>query len=372
MSRAILLIGDSYSDQSLYYKTHFLAADPFIYVENGNTSFLVTNAMERGRAEKESTAGEVRDFDAYGYRDLARELGDRNRAFTTMLTRIVDDLQVDRVLVQGTFPVLYADDLRAHGVQVDVDPRLLSGERRQKSESEIGAIEEAQRSTERAVAHAVEIIARSEAHGGSLVFEGIPLTSERLRAEIETMLIRDTMETSAGLIVAGGPGAADPHFEGEGALRSGEPIIIDVFPRSKRSRYFADMTRTVVKGDPGDLVRAMYAAVLRAQEAALGTIRAGVNGREVHEVVEGIFKEEGFAEETGPRYTHGTGHGVGLDIHEEPGIGSIDGVLLPGDVVTVEPGLYDPAVGGVRIEDLVVVTEEGCRNLTRFPKQLEV
>jgi Xaa-Pro aminopeptidase len=222
------------------------------------------------------------------------------------------------------------------------------------------------------VGRAIEILAESEDLHGVLHFGGIPLTSERLRAEIEVALTREGMDTSASPIVAGGPGAADPHWLGSGPLRPGEAIVLDVFPRSKANRYWADMTRTVAKGDPGELVRRMYAAVLRAQEAALAEIRAGANGRDVHAAVQAVFAEEGFAGEDGPRYIHGTGHGVGLEIHEGPALTSMDVELREGDVVTVEPGLYDPAVGAVRIEDLVVVTQDGCRNLTRFPKQLEI
>lgn len=372
MSHAMLLVGDSYADQNLFYKTHFLAGDPFVYLETETAALLVTNSMEQGRAQKESTIREVRTFDNYGYRDLVRELGDRSRAFTTVLARIVRESGADGVVVQATFPALYADELRAQGLGLEIDPHLLARQRRQKSETEIDAIEEAQRATERATAQAIEILAASEEHHGILHFGGIPLTSERLRAEVEVALTRTGMDVSLSPIVAGGPGAADPHWEGSGPLRPGESIVLDVFPRSKRTRYFADMTRTVVKGNPGETLRAMYDAVLRAQESALGMIRAGVNGRHVHEAVEAVFREAGFNGETGPRYIHGTGHGVGLDIHEEPGLSAIDDELLPGDVVSVEPGLYDPSVGAVRIEDLVVVTDNGCRNLTRFPKRFEL
>lgn len=372
MTQAMLLVGESYADQNLYYKTHFLAGDPFVYLENGSSSLLVTSSMEQGRAQKESTAPEVRNLEDFGYRDLVKELGDRSRAFTAVLARIVKGVQADSVLVEAAFPALYADELRAEGIHVEINSRLLVRERRQKSEAEIEAIEEAQRATERATARAIEILAASEEHHGVLHYSGIPLTSERLRTEIEIALIRDGMDASMSPIVAGGPRAADPHWEGAGLLRAGESIVLDVFPRNKRTRYFADMTRTVVKGDPGDTLRRMYSAVLQAQEGALKMIRAGVNARQVHESVEAVFREEGFAGETGPRYIHGTGHGVGLDIHERPVLGAMEEDLLPGDVVTVEPGLYDPEIGAVRIEDLVVVTENGCRNLTRFPKRFEL
>jgi Xaa-Pro aminopeptidase len=291
-----------------------------------------------------------------------------------MLARAVKEMDGERVIVRGSFPVRFADQLRAEDIGLEIDPQLVERDRRCKTESEIVAIVEVQRATERAVGHAIDILAHSEDRNGLLHLNGIPLTSERIRAEMEIALLKEGMDCSSGLIVAGGPGAADPHWEGEGPLRTGESIVMDVFPRSKRTRYFSDMTRTVVKGDPGAELRRMYATVLRAQEAALGGIRAGANGRDVHAAVEAVFSEEGFTGDgPGARYIHGTGHGVGLDIHESgPQLRNADCELLEGDVVTVEPGLYDPDLGAVRIEDIVVVTRDGCRNLTEFPKRFEI
>jgi len=373
MANTLLLVGNSYSNQNLFYKTRFLCGDPFVYVERDGHRLLVTSPMERGRAEKESTVSEVRTFDDYGYRDLTRELNDRAQAFTAVLTKIVREFDSSSVVAEGSFPALYADALRRNGVTVDIDPRLLVVARRQKSEAEIAAIEEAQRATERATARALDVLAESEEHDGFLHFEGSLLTSERLRTEIEVSLIYNGMESSGSPIVAGGPGAADPHWKGEGPLTCGEAIVLDVFPRSDRSRYHADMTRTVFKGDPGDRLRAMYDAVLSAQQAGLGAIRAGVNGRDVHQAVVSVFEASGFTDEAqGPRFVHGTGHGVGLAVHEAPHIGLLDEELQENEVVTVEPGLYDPTLGAVRIEDLVVVTRTGHRNLTRFPKYFEL
>jgi Xaa-Pro aminopeptidase len=194
-----------------------------------------------------------------------------------------------------------------------------------------------------------------------------------LRSEIEVTLLRGGMDSTHSPIAAAGPAAADPHWGGAGPIRPGQAVVLDIFPRSKRTRYYADMTRTVVKGDPGPELRSMYEAVLEAQAAALAQIRAGANGRSVHEAVEAVFARLGFSGDgPGPRYLHGTGHGVGLDIHEAPHVGAMDQELLENDVVTIEPGLYDPAVGAVRIEDLVVVTRDGYRNLTRFPKDFEL
>jgi Xaa-Pro aminopeptidase len=370
MPNPLLLVGDSESDQNLYYKTHFLAGDPFVYLEAPERRLLVVSPMEQGRAQKESTVADVRTFDDFGYTELVRAGNDRTEAFVQILARIIDN-GTGAVQVDGKFPLMYADSLRAGGITLEIERESLTRARRVKTADEIGAIERAQRATERATAHAIEIVAQSEEVGGFLHFNGIPLTSERLRTEIELALTREGLDPGTP-IVAAGPGAADPHWVGAGPIRAGEAIVFDVFPRDKTSRYFADMTRTVVKGNPGDLLRKMYDATLRAQEAALAEIRAGANGRDAHNAVLESFRQSGFGGESGPRQTHGTGHGLGLDIHEAPNLGNVDGELLEGDVVTVEPGLYDPEVGGVRIEDLVVVAAGGYRNLTSFPKQFEV
>jgi Xaa-Pro aminopeptidase len=373
MADAALLVGNSETNQNLFYKTRFLAGDPFFYLESGERCVLVVSPMEAGRARKQSTVADVRTFDDFGYRDLVRETNDRPRAFTIMLTRAVAELGLGRLRVEGTLPVLYADALREQGVTLDVDPRLFELARRTKQPHEIEAIGQAQRAAVRAMTHSAELLARSEAHAGALVLDGTPLTSERLRTEIEFLLMREGMDVPLAPIVAGGPGAADPHWEGSGPLRPGEAVVIDLFPRARGARVFGDMTRTFVRGKPPELLRRMYDATSLALDAALAEVRAGANGRDVHEAAKRAFADAGFDQpDSGPRYIHATGHGVGLDIHEAPAVGALDVELLAGDVVTIEPGLYDPEVGAVRIEDLVAVTVGGYQNLTSFPRVFEL
>lgn len=372
MPDALLLVGDSHTEPNLFYKTHFLA-EGLVYLEVDGHGSILTSSMEKGRAEKQARVDDIRTWDQYNFREIARETNDRQRAFATVLARAVQETGADRVIVGPSFPAILADNLRNEGMKIDIDPKLLVLQRRQKTGEEIAAIEEAQRATERATAHAVDILRGSEDVKGALHYNGIPLTSERLRLEVELALVKEGMDVSHSPIVAGGVDAADPHNIGSGPLKPGEAIVMDIFPRSKRTGYWADMTRTVVKGTPSEALLAMYDAVLRAQEAALREIKAGANGRDVHAAAEEVFREAGFhGDGPGPRYTHGTGHGVGLEIHEAPGLGMTGDELLENDVVTVEPGLYDPSIGGVRIEDLVVVTKDGYRNLTQFPKEFQV
>ena len=205
--------------------------------------------------------------------------------------------------------------------------------------------------------------------------DGQILTSQGVRRLIHQSLLADDC-TGQHTIVACGEDGCDPHQQGSGPLLAGQPIILDIFPRSEESGYFGDITRTVLKGEASSRQRDLYRAVEEGQQLALERIRAGVDGSDIHRAIEALFTDRGF--ETGERngrmqgFFHGTGHGLGLEIHEAPSIGKRRDILQVGQVVTVEPGLYYQGLGGVRIEDVVVGEEEGCRNLTSFPKYFEV
>jgi Xaa-Pro aminopeptidase len=373
MSDPLLLMGASTSNQNLFYKTRFLAGDPVLYVESGASSTLVVPGMEVGRAQKESTVNDVRSFEDLGYVELRRQYGDSRRAMAQMAVRVLREHGVATVRVEPSLPVQFADALRTEDIELVIDARMIVDDRRSKSAEEVAAIEAAQRATERALARAITLIEESEEHSGLLHFNGIPLTSERVRAEIETDLLRENLISEVDSIVAGGPSAADPHSSGQGPFRWGEPIVMDIFPRSRSSRYFADITRTVVKGEPSDTVRAMYEAVMQAHQTALGLVQPGANGADIHRAVLDVFRAAGYDGDTQhPRMSHGTGHGIGLDIHEAPGLGQMDVELVECDVITIEPGLYHPDIGGIRIEDAIVVTPAGFRNLTSMSKRFEL
>jgi Xaa-Pro aminopeptidase len=382
--RTLLVIGAPQHDAATYHLSGFLAPDPVICLRMAGKKYLAVSALEYGRAEKEAPVDELISFDELDLIRLARELKSGPRAFAVATANLLKKLGAEGspVTVPPHFGVAYADELRARGLKIEPNGRLFANLRRVKAQEEISHIEEAQRAVEEACAHAVEILEAAEiSDGGTLRWRGETLTSELLRSEIEVELLRRGCAADEGTITAGGPRAADPHERGSGPLRAGETIILDIFPRNQKSRYYADMTRTIVKGKPGDELEKMYDAVLEAQETALSMIRAGVNGRDVHDKVSDILHEKGYKtgkhdQEPGEPLTegffHGTGHGVGLEVHEAPRLSTVDEELKAGDVVTVEPGLYTPGVGGVRIEDLVVVTEDGCRNLTRFPKEIRL
>lgn len=380
--QALLVIGAPQHDAAAYHLCGFLAPDPVICLQVDGKKYLAVSSMEYGRAEKQANVDELLSFDELEVNRLARELKSGARAYAAATANLLDRLGAESVAVPPTLGVAYADELRSREIEVIPNGKLFADLRRAKTEEEISHIEKTQHAVEAACAHAVEILKASGSREyGILHYEERPLTSERLRSEIETELLRHGCAADAGTITAGGIQAADPHEEGHGPLRSGEAIILDIFPVDKASRYYADMTRTVVKGEPNEELQKMYDAVLESQEAALGMIQAGVNGKDVHQKVSDVLHERGYRtlvhdqEEGNPLrkgFIHGTGHGVGLEIHEAPRISHAADELRVGDVVTVEPGLYDPQVGGIRIEDLVVVTEDGCRNLTEFPKEFRL
>ena len=382
-SQTLLVIGTPEHDAAAYHLSGFLAPDPVICLSVAGKVYLAVSSMEYGRAKKQARADEVLSFDELEVISLARELKSGGRALAAAAASLLEKLDATNspVAVPPSLGVLYADELRARDLTVTPDAQLFASLRRAKTEEEISYIEKTQRAVEAACAHAVEILREAEvAEDGTLLYAGETLTSERLRSEIDTELLRRGCGAD-GTIVAGGTQAANPHERGHGPLKAGEPIILDIFPLDKTSRYYADMTRTFVKGEPNRELKKMYDAVLEGQEVALSMIRAGVNGRDVHKKVSDILHERGYktlvhdqkpGEPLQEGFIHGTGHGVGLEVHEAPRISTVDEELIPGDVVTVEPGLYEANVGGVRIEDLVVVTEDGCRNLTSFPKEFQL
>jgi Xaa-Pro aminopeptidase len=364
---ALLLIGDSLCDPDLYYLSHFLSGDRFTMLAKEGISLLVSG-MERGRASKESSADEVVSTADYGIMDKLQSLGKPDEAYLEVLLEFLRDRGASRLAVPFRFP---AGIYRRLSSQLDITimDSPVSRWRTVKSRREIEAIWEVQRAGQSAMSVALRLLSRSRPRGDTIYWRDHPLTSEKVREVIEFHLLKrgcDALDT----IVAGGEDAVDPHARGSGPLPAHSPIVVDIFPRSQTTRYFGDMTRTVVRGEAPREVQEIYQAVLAAQEVGLGALRAGVSGREVHARVCQIFVEHGFPEREGRGFVHSTGHGVGLSVHERPSLGEAGEILEAGSVVTVEPGLYYPGVGGVRLEDLAVVTEKGCRNLTDFEKHL--
>lgn len=363
------------SDADQYYLSGFTAPDPFVAVYHDGGLTLFVSGLEYGRAQKDAADAEVLRHSDYGYRSLQEQLGQAGGK-AEAIRRLLVDRGIESVLVPERFPLETADELRARGIDVTVTPEPIIGElRATKTDAEIDAIETTQQANEAAMATAEQLLEAAAVKDGVLVHDGEPLTSECVKRAIEhTLLDHDCALEET--IVAGGAQAADPHDRGSGPLPADKPIVIDIFPRDSASKYHADMTRTFIKEPPSEELARRYQVTKDAHETALSALEPGVTGATVHDAVCDVFEEAGYATlrsdpETETGFIHSTGHGVGLAVHERPRISAAGGELAAGNVVTVEPGLYDPSVGGIRIEDLVVVadTETGYRNLTDYPKE---
>ncbi|WP_459193796.1 M24 family metallopeptidase [Halosimplex sp. J119] len=362
------------TDSNQYYLSGFDAPDPFVTLYDGEVRLLFHRSLEFGRAKREARAATVERSIDHGYGEYSEEY-DRREASYRVLADFLDAYDVDSVAVPPRFPVHVADGLRELDVGVTADrDDTVSGIRAIKTDEEVDNVREAQKANEAAMQAAEDLIAAAEVRDGTLFHEGEPLTSEAVKTEIEVTLLRHGCALDE-TIVACGADAADPHDRGSGPLAAGEPIIVDIFPQNKATKYHADMTRTFCKGEPSETVREWYDLTEEAYRAALDAVEPGATGGDVHGVVCDIYEEAGEptlrsdeATETG--FIHSTGHGVGLDVHEGPSVAPGGEELRPGHVISIEPGLYDPEVGGVRIEDLVVVTEDGYENLTDYPVEL--
>lgn len=381
----LLFYADGYRFPDVYHLTRFLTPDPIIALEQNGDIVIVANSLEEGRARKQSRATQVLNQNAFGLNELSAAGLQGDELMAQVIKRFLDSRGIGTVAVPPYFFLGLADRLRAMGITIELAADL-PARRRAKRPDEIAALEQTQRATEDAWAKGVDAIRRAGVRAdGTLELDGEVFTAERLRAIVEGRLL-ELGCSSEGAIVAPGPQAADPHMAGTGPLRAKQAIVMDIFPQHTATRYYADMTRTVSKGDPGPEIRAMYEVVRRAQDEGIKALRPGVTGKEIHELVEDIIWAAGYdtlrpGQQRTPQrdgalprgFIHGTGHGVGLEIHEAPSVGR-GGTkpLAVGDVVTVEPGVYDPEIGGVRLEDMLVITEDGSTNLTRAPRQLVV
>jgi Xaa-Pro aminopeptidase len=305
--------------------------------------------------------------------------GGKSGGFERVLVGISRKFGVTEWTVPGTFPVRFADALRSEGVAIRSTDGVFFSARERKTAREIAEVRTAMKLAESAMRKAIEMIkdARTDCEK-RLTFGGSLLTSERVRTEIDIEILRGG-GSAQGTIAACGPHAAQPHHRGEGPLRAGEPIVLDIFPRLMRSGYWGDITRTVVKGRAKTVVHRAFEAVRRARDESKARVRAGVPASESFLFAMEVLSDAGFQTGTDRRtgldhgFIHSLGHGVGLDIHESPRLArNNDTPLAKNCIVTVEPGLYYPKWGGVRLEDIVVVTENGCRTLTCFETELEI
>lgn len=360
-----------------YYLSGFDAPDPFVTLYDGVVRLLFARGLEYGRAVREARAETVERGTTYDYEENMANHG-RHAGWHRTLAAFLEGHGVTSVATPPDFGLRTADGLRDQDIEVTPDQSsVLQEMRATKNEVEAENIRTAQAATEAAMARVEELLDEATADGaGILQHDDAVLTSERVKEEIEITLLRHGCALE-DTIVACGENAADPHDRGSGPLYAGEAIVVDIFPRHKTNRYHADMTRTFCVGDPSATIQEWYDLTTEAKAAALARVEPGATGEEVHDAVCDIYEDAGITTlrsdpqaETG--FLHSTGHGVGLEVHELPRISSDAGELEPGHVLTIEPGIYDPHIGGVRIEDLVLVTEDGYENLTDYEESLQV
>src|SRR5213596_3354589 len=372
---AQLIYSASETDANMLWATRFFAPDPFIFIKKGRKTYLVMNDLEIDRAKSQASVENVQSYSEYARRWQQHRIHFPPAA--EVLVEVFKDLQIQTVEVPSTFPLDLADGLRNLGIKVNAKADPFWPQREIKTEQEVGFISESLRAAERGMEAGIDAVRRSEIRkNGYLYFDGTPLTSEILKRIINTTIMAEGYVPSH-TIVSSGDQCVDPHNQGTGPIRANTSIIMDIFPRSQKTGYFGDITRTVVRGRASDRLRKLYDTVGRGQAAAFKCLRDGAKAKEVHAKILEFFEREGF--KTGRKngrmqgFFHGTGHGVGLELHEGPRIGPVSkDILRSGNVVTVEPGLYYEEMGGVRLEDVVIVTKAGCKNLVGIPKVLEV
>ena len=372
--KPLVLIPSGESDADFTYASGF-PVETGLYIRFDEADdVLVASPLEIDRARVQSKAARKLGFAEAGFVDHGEYA-----SWPRLAARMLREKGLEEARVSPRLQAAYLEELRSAGVAVEIDRELFKAERRHKSAEEAGFIRAAQRAAEAAVTEVVRELAQAEIKDGVLWLEGRPLTSERLYARAQ-LLLGEMGFSCPDMIVAGSPECAMPHFRGEGPIRAGAPVIIDIFPSGRASHYHGDLTRTVVVGDVPDEIRRMHASALQALDAGIESIRAGVLGRDVHSAVCQVLVDRGFGTTTkgfegpegGPKMNHSTGHGVGLDVHEAPALrGPSEELLEEGDVVTVEPGLYLLGLGGVRVEDTGMVTADGFENFTSLTRSLD-
>ncbi len=364
------VVYDSAENSDMRYLSGFLATDPFLYLcRRDGSELLIVASMEELRASREARCP-VLSRTAAGMARYLKEGLNPDQATARMLRSCSSDTPDSRcrLLIPYTMPAGFARALSAEA-DVVIDTDTVSRMRAVKTPEEIAMIREVQRENERGVHLAMEAIHKSTiGENDDLIFEDEPLTAEKIKCILHEAFYEKGLEDRDTIISCAGDTAL-PHAKGAGQLYAHQPIVMDVFPRGSNG-YFADMTRTVSKGKPSDEICAMYRTVHDAKELARSLIKPGITGAEVHNTVADYFRNCGYETAGTSGFIHSLGHSVGLAIHESPSLSPQGETLVPGNVVTIEPGLYYPGTGGIRLEDMGVVTETGFDTLTIFEEDL--
>ena len=372
-NQAILLVSASEGDSNMLYAAGFFVPDPFIFFQHKQTKYVVMSDLEIDRAKKQAHADRVLSLSLY-----QRKLRKRDKPATMIdiLDLLFRERGIRSLIVPANFSVLLADQLRAKDFSVQIKRDPFFAERETKDGSEVKHITESLRVATLGLEAGIRALKRTKIkRDGYLYLNRARLTSEMLKTFVNTTIMAQGWVPSHTIISSGNQ-CVDPHHEGTGPIKAHTSIIFDIFPRSQKTGYFGDLSRTVVRGRASERLKEMYATVQAGQKIGFDQIRDGIDGKDIHQKILALFEARGF--HTGringrmQGFFHGTGHGLGLDIHEPPRIAPVEATLRTGHVVTVEPGLYYLGVGGVRLEDVIVVTPKGNRNLTDCPQFLEI
>jgi Xaa-Pro aminopeptidase len=363
-----LMCAASGSDADMLYATGFYADDPFVWWETRGKTHLALSPLEIDRARPVARVTEV-----HGNAEFLPAAAAAG-GFAKLIAGIAKKYRWRALEVPEQFPAGLLEKLRRDGLKVIVSAQPFFPQRSRKTKEEIAALQTALRVAEAGLRRGLEVLKASRANRRGFLYWGkIPLTSERLRAEMDAAVLH-AGGSPAHTIVAGGLQGCDPHERGHGPLRAHEAIVLDIFPRHATNHYYGDLTRTVVRGRASEALKAQYATVQSGKRWVMTQMRAGADGASLQKALIARFASAGYpTEQRDGRWVgmfHGVGHGLGLDLHESPRFAA--GKLFAGLSITVEPGLYYPGVGGVRIEDVVIVGKNGVRNLTRFEEELEL
>ena len=373
----VLIYGDTMRSPELRHEVPVLIPDGFLYAEKDGRRVVILHSLEIPRVREDVPELEIVPLEQLGLDELFAQGLKGWQVELEIAVRGCRELGIQHAVVPASFPLGHADHLRANGIDVTVERDLFNHRRRAKSATEIAGIRRAQRACEAALDASRELLRRAQPNGGELELDGEPLTSERIKRVIEDVFADHDVE-GGDMIVAHGAQTAVGHDMGSGQIAPNEPIVFDLFPKDRATGCYSDMTRTYVVGEPSDEVKEWHALVKHALETSTAGVKPGVNGRTLFEQVCEQFHAAGYKTQLNKDpdevledgFFHSLGHGVGLEVHELPSLGRAGQDLVPGDVVTIEPGLYRSGRGGVRLEDIVLVTHAGHEVLTDYPYDL--
>jgi len=376
----VLIVGDTMRSPELRHEVPLAIPDPLLYAEVGGSRSVVVSSLEAGRVRDLGTDLQVHAFEEVGMDELLKQGLDTYALERELWLNAARRFGVERAVTPTTFPLEHADHLRANGIELEPDPRFFDERRRVKNQHELEGIRRACRAVEAGAQVGVELLRSADRRNGRLVLDGDSLTCERIKLEVERAF-GEHGAAADEFIVSHGAQTAVGHDGGSGPIASDDIVLFDLFPRDRESACFSDFTRTFSVGPPSEELKEFHRLAKQALELAIAAVRPGVKGSDIHRQVCDFFHEYGYktqlhkeeGEVLQDGYFHATGHGVGLEVHERPGVGRVESEpLVAGDVIALEPGLYRHGFGGVRLEDLLLVTEDGCEVLTSFPYDLEL